>query len=55
LPTQEEPSGSSVGVGSLPGDILEAGVATLPEERENGKPYGTGRTGFESELLLAYW
>lgn len=34
LPTREEPSGSGVGVGSLPGSTLEPGVATLPEERE---------------------
>lgn len=47
LPTKEVPSGSRVGVGSLPGPNTEAGVATLPEEREGGKPYGSGYTGFE--------
>ncbi|KAH6888239.1 hypothetical protein BKA70DRAFT_67464 [Coprinopsis sp. MPI-PUGE-AT-0042] len=47
LPTTEEPSGSSIGIGSMPGSNFEAGVATLPEEREGGKPYGTFRTGFE--------
>ncbi|EAU87462.2 hypothetical protein CC1G_02221 [Coprinopsis cinerea okayama7 len=47
LPSKEEPSGSSVGVGSLPGKNTEPGVATLPEEREHGRPYGQYRTGFE--------
>lgn len=47
MPTTEEPSGSSVGIGSMPGSNYEAGVATLPEEREGGKPFGTFRTGFE--------
>ncbi|TEB20458.1 hypothetical protein FA13DRAFT_1779831 [Coprinellus micaceus] len=47
LPTKEVPSGSRVGVGSPPGPNTEAGVATLPEEREGGKPYGSGYTGFE--------
>lgn len=33
LPTKEKPSGSRVGVGSLPGRRDEAGVARLPDER----------------------
>lgn len=52
LPTQEEPSGSSVGIGSMPGDIHEPGVATLPEERLNGRPYGTRHTGFEGKAII---
>ncbi|KAJ3540909.1 hypothetical protein NMY22_g4097 [Coprinellus aureogranulatus] len=47
LPTKEVPSGSRVGVGSLPGPNTESGVATLPEERDGGKPCGSGYTGFE--------
>lgn len=48
LPTKEVPSGSRIGVGSLPGKNNESGVATLPEERRDGKPCGSGYTGFES-------
>uniref|UniRef100_A0A8H7XIC9 Uncharacterized protein n=1 Tax=Psilocybe cubensis TaxID=181762 RepID=A0A8H7XIC9_PSICU len=50
LPTTEEPSGSRVGIGSMPGTIHEGGVATLPEERIDGRPYGSGHTGFEKTL-----
>lgn len=35
LPCSEVPSGSSVGIGSMPGTIWESGVATLPDERLN--------------------
>ena len=42
LPLEEEPSGSRVGIGSLPGPNTEAGVALLPEERrhhlDDGEP-----------------
>jgi hypothetical protein len=39
LPLEEHPSGSVVGVGSLPGTIRESGVAILPDERaEMGLP-----------------
>lgn len=41
------PSTSRVGIGSMPGSIHEPGVATLPEERIDGRPYGSGHTGFE--------
>ncbi len=54
LPTTEIPSGSSVGIGSMPGSIWESGVATLPEERINGRPYGQGHTGFEGCPTLAF-
>ncbi|KJA26662.1 hypothetical protein HYPSUDRAFT_213213 [Hypholoma sublateritium FD-334 SS-4] len=50
LPTSEIPSGSDVGIGSMPGNIWESGVATLPEERIHGRPYGQGHTGFEDSL-----
>ena len=55
LPTTEIPSGSSVGIGSMPGSIWESGVATLPEERINGRPYGQGHTGFEGCPILAFY
>ncbi|KXN84865.1 Glyoxylate pathway regulator [Leucoagaricus sp. SymC.cos] len=32
-PSMEEPSGSHIGVGSLPGKVSEPAVATLPEEK----------------------
>lgn len=35
LPTREKPGGSRVGVGSLPGRRDEAGVARLPDERND--------------------
>ena len=39
MPLEEHPSGSVVGVGSLPGTIRESGVAILPDERaEMGLP-----------------
>lgn len=41
LPSQEEPSGSYAGVGSLPGPRHEAGVALLPEERKYHLDNGT--------------
>ncbi|KAF8200180.1 hypothetical protein BJ912DRAFT_1139389, partial [Pholiota molesta] len=47
LPTSEPPTGSRVGIGSMPGSNRESGVATLPEERIEGRPYGQGHTGFE--------
>ncbi|PPQ91105.1 hypothetical protein CVT25_013143 [Psilocybe cyanescens] len=50
LPTTEKPSGSRVGIGSMPGANSEGGVATLPEERIDGRPYGSGHTGFEDTL-----
>ncbi|KAF9481068.1 hypothetical protein BDN70DRAFT_568874 [Pholiota conissans] len=50
LPTTERPSGSNIGIGSMPGKNRESGVATLPEERIEGRPYGQGHTGFESSL-----
>lgn len=49
LPSTEKPSGSNVGIGSMPGSNRESGVATLPEERVNGKPFGQSHTGFESK------
>lgn len=45
LPSTEEPSTSPVGVGSLPGDIHEQGVAQLPDEPERKRSLGiTGAT-----------
>lgn len=54
LPTSEIPSGSDVGIGSMPGNIWESGVATLPDERINGRPYGQGHTGFEGCFIPAF-
>lgn len=42
LPLEEEPSGSRVGIGSLPGPNTEVGVALLPEEHRYH--LGTGRS-----------
>jgi hypothetical protein len=47
MPTSEPPTGSRVGIGSMPSSNRESGVATLPEERIEGRPYGQGHTGFE--------
>ncbi|KAH6893944.1 hypothetical protein BKA70DRAFT_1232499 [Coprinopsis sp. MPI-PUGE-AT-0042] len=39
--------------GSLPESSYEARVATLPEEREGGKAFGTRRTGFKKYSLAS--
>lgn len=47
LPTHERPSGSRVGVGSLPGPNNEFGVAVLPEERIHPDPIVGPVSGLE--------
>ncbi|KAF9462799.1 hypothetical protein BDZ94DRAFT_1260365 [Collybia nuda] len=45
LPSKEVPGGSSVGVGSLPGQNSEASVAKLPEERAKEGSMGSTAQG----------
>ncbi|KAF6756178.1 hypothetical protein DFP72DRAFT_894811 [Ephemerocybe angulata] len=54
-PTEERPSGSFVGVGSLPGKNEEAGVALVPDELPEAKkerPYVVLPSGFASGMPL---
>ena len=52
LPSQEQPTGVSGGVGALPGDRAESGVALLPDERSQSQS-GMGKWEHKDEAAGA--